>query len=389
MFNCPEAPTAPLHHAPCVSPRQGVRLLSAMKQACGAMVLGTLFFGAPLSAWSQSTHFPGIGRPATGSEVAAWDIDVRADFKGLPKGSGSVAKGQVIWEAQCASCHGVFGESNHVFTPIVGGTTQSDIQTGRVARLTDASYPGRTTMMKVAYVATLWDYINRAMPWTQPKSLSADEVYGVTAFLLNLADVVPDNFVLSHQNIAEVQAKLPNRNGMTTKHGLWPGSGFGQSKADVKAVACMINCGAAPTVRSFLPDFARNAHGDLAQQNRPVGAQVGAKTAPVLAGPATAALGAQSPPRAPAPIDASANAAAVALLSQHNCTACHGMSNKLLGPSFSEVAAKYGASAGEALALKIKAGGSGVWGQIPMPAQAIPDADARAIAQWLAKGATP
>ena len=66
-------------------------------------------------------------------EVAAWDIDVRPDFKGLPAGSGTVAKGQDVWEAKCASCHGVFGESNEVFTPLVGGTTAEDIKTGRVA----------------------------------------------------------------------------------------------------------------------------------------------------------------------------------------------------------------------------------------------------------------
>ena len=66
---------------------------------------------------------PAVGRTATPAEIAAWDIDVRPDFKGLPKGSGSVAKGQEVWEAKCASCHGIFGESNEVFTPLVGGTT--------------------------------------------------------------------------------------------------------------------------------------------------------------------------------------------------------------------------------------------------------------------------
>ena len=71
-----------------------------------------------------ASDFPGIGRAATPQEVAAWDIDVRPDFKGLPAGSGSVAKGQEVWEAKCASCHGVFGESNQVFNPLVGGTTR-------------------------------------------------------------------------------------------------------------------------------------------------------------------------------------------------------------------------------------------------------------------------
>jgi cytochrome c len=164
-----------------------------------------------------------VGRPATVKEVAAWDIDVRPDFKGLPAGSGSVAQGQDLWEAKCASCHGVFGESNEVFSPLVGGTTKDDIKTGNVANLKRADFPGRTTMMKVATVSTLWDYINRAMPWTAPKSLKPDEVYAVTAYLLSLADVVPENYVLTDKNIAEAQKRMPNRNGMTTKHAMWPG----------------------------------------------------------------------------------------------------------------------------------------------------------------------
>ena len=132
-----------------------------------------------------------MGRNATGKEVLAWDIDVRPDFKGLPPGSGSVQKGMDVWEAKCASCHGVFGESNEVFSPLVGGTTAEDIRTGHVARLKDPAFPGRTTLMKVATVSTLWDYINRAMPWNAPKSLSTEEVYAVTAYLLNLGGVVP------------------------------------------------------------------------------------------------------------------------------------------------------------------------------------------------------
>ncbi len=99
------------------------------------------------AAWPRCWHSSAVlapragaePRPSSGhrprrhaSEIAAWDIDVRPDFKGLPKGSGSVAQGMDVWEAQCASCHGVFGESNEVFTPLVGGTTKEDVKTGRV-----------------------------------------------------------------------------------------------------------------------------------------------------------------------------------------------------------------------------------------------------------------
>ena len=84
-----------------------------------ALVLGLL-----IAAGSHAqAPYPGIGRAATPAEVAAWDIDGRPDFQGLPPGSGTVARGQAVWEAQCASCHGIFGESNEVFSPLIGGTT--------------------------------------------------------------------------------------------------------------------------------------------------------------------------------------------------------------------------------------------------------------------------
>jgi cytochrome c len=314
------------------------------------------------AALAQAASFPGIGRPATPKEVAAWDIDVRPDFKGLPKGSGSVAKGMDVWESKCASCHGVFGESNEVFAPLVGGTTKDDIRTGRVARLLDPSFPGRTTLMKVSTVSTLWDYINRAMPWNAPKSLSTEEVYAVTA----------------------------NRNGKTTDHGMWPGKSMGNGgKPDVRAVACMKDCAAEPTVASFLPDFARNAHGNLAEQNRMVGAQHGADTTK----PAGAAPAAPAAPKAPATPAAGGDAASFApiqkLLTANNCLACHGIDKKIVGPGMTEIAKKY-AGRGDAqayLAQKIRVGGAGVWGGIPMPPQAISEGDAATLAKWLAEGA--
>ena len=340
---------------------------------------------------AQAQPLPGIGRAATASELKAWDIDVRPDFKGLPKGSGSVAQGQDVWETKCESCHGIFGESNQVFTPLVGGTTADDLRTGRVARLLDPAYPGRTTLMKVASLSTLWDYINRAMPWNAPKSLSTDEVYAVTAFLLNLGGVLPDDFVLSDRNMAQAQARLPNRNGMTTQHGLWPGASMGNGgKPDVKAVACMNHCAIETTVRSSLPDFARNAHGNLAEQNRMVGPQLGADTtrAPGAAAPATTPAPSPSPSLSTSP-PAATRGAPTALLAKHACTACHSVDSKLIGPSFREVAKRYAgrADADSQLAAKIKSGGVGQWGQIPMPSQALPDDDARQISRWITEGA--
>jgi cytochrome c551/c552 len=345
--------------------------------SCRELIAAAVLLAAAGVAGAQ-TAYPGIGRAATPKEVAAWDIDVRPDFKGLPRGSGSVAQGQDIWEAKCASCHGVFGESNSVFSPLVGGTTKDDVKTGRVARLTDPAFPGRTTLMKVASVSTLWDYINRAMPWNAPKSLAADEVYAVTAFLLNLGGVLPDDFVLSERTIGEAQGLLPNRNGTTTAHALWPGTKG--RKPDVQGSACMSGCEAEPQLASYLPDHARNAHGNLAEQNRLVGAQHGADT--------TRPAGAPPAPAVPR-TDAAPAPAAIGLLGKHGCSACHAADSKLVGPALRDIARKH-ASRSDAVAYlagKIRGGGAGVWGEIPMPPQTLPEADAAAIAQWIAEGA--
>jgi cytochrome c len=296
-----------------------------------------------------------------------------------------VALGQDIWEAKCAQCHGVFGESNEVFSPLIGGTTNEDIKTGHVANLTRRDFPGRTTIMKVATVSTLWDYINRAMPWTAPKSLKPDEVYAVLAYMLSLANVVPDDYVLSDKNIAEVQKRMPNRHGMSTQHNLWAGKESSYTnKPDTANVACMKDCVPEIKVASMLPDYARNAHGNLADQNRLVGQQKGADTLHAESKLGMSAGGTSSGVAAAKPA-AKVIDPAIALLSKHNCTACHAQDRKVVGPSFNDMAKKYAGKV-DYLAGKIKSGGAGVWGSIPMPAQNAPDADIKTIAGWLSAG---
>jgi cytochrome c551/c552 len=337
------------------------------------------------AAFAQTPPWHDMGRAATKAEVKAWDIDVRPDFKGLPKGSGTVAQGEQLWEAQCASCHGSFGESNEVFTPIVGGTTKADIERGRVKNLEPGSiFPQKTTMMKVATLSTLWDYINRAMPWNAPKTLTTDEVYSVTAYILSLADVVPADFTLSDQNIAEVQKRMPNRNGMVFHEPLWKVDG----KGDVKNVACMKDCPVESTIRSSLPDFARDAHGNIQEQNRVIGPVRGADTTKPAP---TAPLGSASR-SAPVAVAAAkpASGDVKALLAANSCTACHGMSQKIVGPGFTEIAVKHkGQERLEAyLAVKIREGGVGVFGAVPMPPQPqLSAAEAATIARWIAAGA--
>lgn len=383
----------------------GLAPAAAVAQAAAKTQLQASAQAGPQAA---SKPWAGIGRPATPNEIKAWDIDVRADFKGLPQGSGSVDKGMEVWETKCASCHGTFGESNEVFTPIVGGTTKEDIETGRVANLMRSDYPQRTTLMKLSQVSTLWDYVNRAMPWNAPKSLTVEEVYAVVAYILNLGDVVPADFVLSDKNIAEVQQRLPNRHGKAFFEPLWSVA----SKPDVQGDACMKNCATQAGVRSILPEFARDAHGNLAAQNRVVGPVRGANTAepPVgsladaeavrIAARATiVGAGASAPSVSVAPKLVSAAGAAkgdeggkapAALAVEANCMACHGVDNRAVGPSFREVAEKYRGTPGSAalLAGRVKNGGQGVWGQIPMPANAtIPEDNIRRIVGWILDGA--
>lgn len=343
---------------------------------------------AALTVANAAPPYNNVGRPATAQEVAAWDIDVRPDFKGLPKGSGSVKAGMVVWESKCASCHGSFGESNEVFTPIVGGTTADDIKTGRVAALRGNSQPQRTTLMKVPTVSTLWDYINRAMPWTAPKTLSTQEVYAVTAYILNMGEIVPDDFTLSDQNIGQVQAMMPNRNGMTTAHGMWDVKG----KADVRSVACMSNCAKDVEIRSTLPAAARNVHGDLAAQNRVFGATRGVDT--TTAAVTTALTGrpraGSVQPVVAARVIAAPEAGALAMAKANACMACHGVNTKLVGPALNDIAAKYkdDPTAALRLAAKVKGGSSGAWGPVPMPPQAhIKDDDIAVMVQWILGGA--
>jgi cytochrome c len=169
----------------------------------------------------------------------------------------------------------------------------------------------------------------------------------------------------------------------------------------------MTRCVPEAKVASFLPDFASNAHGNLAEQNRTFGAQRGADTSKpegkggLVMGAAAAAAGSGMEHAAPAPVvkpvsvgvAAPAPAgggvdakAALALANKYSCTACHGVDKKVVGPAFQDIAKKHSGKV-DFLAAKIKSGGSGAWGPIPMPPQALPDSDARALAAWIAAGA--
>ena len=143
----------------------------------------------------------GLGRLASPAEIAAWDIDVRPDGQGLPAGRGTVAEGGEIYDAQCAACHGDFGEGAGRWAALAGGR----------GSLTHAD-PLKTIGSYWPHLSTVFDYTRRAMPFHAPRSLSDDEVYAVTAYLLYLNDLVDDEaFELSRENFTEFTP--PNADG--------------------------------------------------------------------------------------------------------------------------------------------------------------------------------
>lgn len=138
-----------------------------------------------------------LGRSATRAEIAAWDIDVRPDGKGLPEGKGTVAQGEVIYAEKCASCHGDFGEGIDRWPVLAGG--QGSLKSSRPVKTIGSYWP---------FLSTVFDYTNRAMPFGEARSLEPDEVYAITAYLLNLNDVVDADFELSKDNFVTI--RLPN-----------------------------------------------------------------------------------------------------------------------------------------------------------------------------------
>jgi cytochrome c len=146
----------------------------------------------------------GLGRPVDADEIAAWDIDVRPDGRGLPAGKGTVQQGAQIFSQKCAFCHGENGVEGP-FDVLVG-------------RLPDDAFPfGREpgTVKTIGnywpYATTVFDYINRAMPFNTPGSLEADEVYALVAYLLHKNDIVPADTVLSADNLPAITMPARHR----------------------------------------------------------------------------------------------------------------------------------------------------------------------------------
>ncbi|WP_306260334.1 c-type cytochrome [Pararhizobium sp. IMCC21322] len=162
-----------------------------LKASIAALLLSSL----TLPAFSEGL---GLGRVASDDEIAAWDIDVRPDGTGLPQGSGTVTQGEEVFAERCAVCHGDFGEGVDRWPVLSGG--QDSLTDDRPVKTIGSYWP---------YLSTVYDYINRAMPFGESQSLTPDEIYGITAYLLYMNDIVTDEeFELSKQNFASV--RMPN-----------------------------------------------------------------------------------------------------------------------------------------------------------------------------------
>jgi S-disulfanyl-L-cysteine oxidoreductase SoxD len=141
----------------------------------------------------------GIGRAASPEEITGWNIDIGRDGSGLPAGSGTVSHGHDVFAQQCAACHGEKGEGA-VGDRLVGG--QGTLATEKPVRTVGSYWP---------YAPTLFDYIRRAMPQNAPQSLSNDDVYAVSAYVLSLNGLVPADATLDAKSLAAIQ--MPNRDG--------------------------------------------------------------------------------------------------------------------------------------------------------------------------------
>jgi len=144
-------------------------------------------------------RLPAHGVAVSAAEIARWDISIPPSGAGLPAGSGDVKRGEAVYVAQCQACHGPKGAGKPA-DPLVGGA--GSLATGKPMRTVGSYWP---------YATTLFDYTRRAMPLTKPLSLTNDELYAVTAYVLYLNGIVGENAQMNAQTLPQV--KMPNRDG--------------------------------------------------------------------------------------------------------------------------------------------------------------------------------
>ena len=168
-------------------------------RSCGAALIGVLLAAGSAVAQGSGAASPNLGKPISPADVAAWDISVMPDGTGLPPGSGTAAQGAPIYAQKCAACHGESGKGG-IAAALVGGQPVSN-----------AIETTKTIANFWPYASTLFDFTRRAMPWNKPRSLTNDEVYALTAYLLALNKIIGESDVMNAQTLPKVQ--MPNRDG--------------------------------------------------------------------------------------------------------------------------------------------------------------------------------
>lgn len=179
---------------------------------------------APAQEPQHAPGYFGYGTAPTPAQIAGWAIAARPDGQGLPPGQGNVDRGADVYADQCAACHGTFGEGEGRYPKLTGGSLAGD-------------RPEPTVGTYWPYATTLFDYINRAMPFPSPHVLSADDVYAITAYVLSVNNIVDGNFVADRNSLPKV--KMPNRDSF-----LWQ-----DPRPDTPSKECMKNCLDPKTVR--------------------------------------------------------------------------------------------------------------------------------------------
>ena len=146
-----------------------------------------------------ATAGPHLGKPVTAEDIAAWNISIYPDGQGLPPGNGTAAKGKALFAQKCAACHGIEG---------IGGT--ADELAGGTAPL-NSEYPDKNIGTYWPYATTVFDFTRRAMPMDAPGSLTDDETYAITAYLLYRNGIIGENAEMNAETLPKVT--MPNRDG--------------------------------------------------------------------------------------------------------------------------------------------------------------------------------
>lgn len=198
-----------------------------------SLLLSVLLITFTLQATPPSPYH--FGQTISEESIKPWNIDISPDGTGLPEGQATADEGEEVYLQKCAACHGEFGEGVARFPSLTG--TVDELTEDRVRKSVGGYWP---------YSTTLWDYINRAMPFGNAQSLSPNEVYGVVAYILSMNDIIESDMVINATTLPKIQ--MPNHDGF-----------IHATASDINVSACMANCANDRTIKS-------NAH----QPNKPL-----------------------------------------------------------------------------------------------------------------------